>query len=88
MLCSCCFQGLWARLDGSTGVVQEIPEIRECEGPDAGLGPVLSRLPQDLQAAATGSKSYLHRYTKGYTLSETGLIHLTVTLRKVCVVTD
>ena len=83
MLWSCCFPGLRARLDGSTGVVQEIPEIRECEGPDAGLGLVLSRLPQDLQTAATGSKSYLYRYTKGYTLSETCLIHLTGTLRKV-----
>ena len=86
MLCSCCFQGLRARLDGSPGVVQEIPEIRECEGPDAGLGPVLSRLPQDLQTAATGSKSYLYRYTKGYTLCDTGLIRPTGTLRKV--VTD
>lgn len=46
--------GLWPRPDGGAGLVQKVHAIRKREGPDAGLGPVLPRVPQDLQTAATG----------------------------------
>jgi hypothetical protein len=35
-------------------VVQEVHEIRECQGPHPSLGPLLSCVQTDLQAAAPG----------------------------------
>jgi len=36
------------------GVVPQVPGVAKREGPDAGVGPVLPRLPADHQAAASG----------------------------------
>lgn len=36
--------------------MQEVHALRKREGPDAGLGPVLPRVPTHLQAAAAGGR--------------------------------
>lgn len=46
--------GLWQRSNGSSGMVQEIYEIRECQRPNSGVGSLLPCLPAYLKAAATG----------------------------------
>lgn len=46
--------GIWSRSDGGTGVVPKVHEIRQRQGPHPGLGPLLSRVPTDLQAATPG----------------------------------
>lgn len=49
-----CATGLWQGLDGGSGLVQEVHAVWKCEGPDAGLGPLLPRVQTHLQTAATG----------------------------------
>lgn len=48
--------GLRPGPDGGSGLVQEVHALWEREGPDAGLGPVLPRVPTHLQAAAAGGQ--------------------------------
>lgn len=40
--------------DGGSGLVPEVHALRQREGPDPGLGPVLPRLQEDLKAATSG----------------------------------
>lgn len=46
--------GLWQRFNGSSRVVQEVYEIRKCQGPNPGLGSLLPRFQAYLKAAASG----------------------------------
>lgn len=41
---------------GGPGLVQEVHALRQREGPDPSMGPVLPRLQTDLQAATTGER--------------------------------
>lgn len=57
LVCLLCAAGLRPGPDGGSGLVQEVHALRQREGPDAGLGPVLPRVPAHLQAAAAGGRS-------------------------------
>lgn len=46
--------GLWQRSNGSSGMVQEVHEVRKCQRPNSGLGSLLPCVPADLKAAASG----------------------------------
>jgi len=46
--------------DGGAGVVQEVPAVRQCQGPDSGLGPVLSCVQTHIQTTASGKRKTWH----------------------------
>lgn len=49
--------GLWPGFDGGAGLVQEVHALRKCQRPDAGLGPLLSRIQTHLKTAPSGEKT-------------------------------